>query len=152
MPWLYPGGSYTPTTETGAESVRLKRTYDSLVKDLQGEISKGQIKVTQIRDKLSVQLVEKILFDSGRAEIKPEGKEVLTKVGNVLLGVKDKQIRIEGYTDAVPIGGALRQQFPTNWELSTQQVATDLRLLEEKARSEERGVGKECRSRWAPNH
>src|SRR5881628_162632 len=119
-------------TEKGVEIVRLKGTYDNLVKDLQGEISKGQIKVTQIRDKLSVQLVEKILFDSGRAEIKPEGKEVLTKVGNVLLAVKDKQIRIEGYTDAVPIGGALRQQFPTNWELSTQRAATVLRFLQEK--------------------
>src|SRR5256886_11606704 len=70
------GATEKRATETGAEIVRLKGTYDSLVKDLQGEISKGQIKVTQIRDKLSVQLVEKILFDSGRAEIKPEGKEV----------------------------------------------------------------------------
>jgi chemotaxis protein MotB len=126
------GATEKRATETGAEIVRLKGTYDSLVKDLQGEISKGQIKVTQIRDKLSVQLVEKILFDSGRAEIKPEGKEVLTKVGNVLLAVKDKQIRIEGYTDSVPIGGALRQQFPTNWELSTQRAATVLRFLHEK--------------------
>src|SRR5437667_358113 len=51
-----------------AEINRLKGTYDSLVKDLQSEISKGEIKVTQIRDKLSVQRVEKIPFDSGKAE------------------------------------------------------------------------------------
>src|SRR2546422_10406806 len=127
------GATEKRATETGAEIVRLKGTYDSLVKDLQGEIAKGQIKVTQIRDKLSVQLVEKILFDSGRAEIKPEGKEVLTKVGNVLLAVKDKQTRTEGYTDSVPIGGALRQQFPTNWELSAVRATTVLRFLEEKA-------------------
>lgn len=118
------------TSQKDAEIARLKGTYDSLVKDLQGEISKGQIKVTQIRDKLSVQLVEKILFDSGRAEIKPEGKEVLSKVGKVLLGVTDKQIRIEGYTDSVPISAALRQRFPTNWELSTQRATTVLRFLE----------------------
>src|SRR5437867_8347298 len=71
-----------------AEINRLKGTYDSLVKDLQSEISKGEIKVTQIRDKLSVQTVEKILFDSGKAEIKPQGKEVLSKVGQVLQGVR----------------------------------------------------------------
>lgn len=121
------------TAEKDAEISRLKGTYDSLVKDLQGEISKGQIKVTQIRDKLSVQLVEKILFDSGKTEIKAEGKEVLGKVGQVLLQVKDKQIRIEGYTDSVPIGVALRQQFPTNWELSAQRATTVLRFLEEKS-------------------
>src|SRR5881392_2691192 len=124
------GATEKRATETGAEIVRLKGTYDSLVKDLQGEISKGQIKVTQIRDKLSVQLVEKILFDSGKAEIKPEGKEVLSKVGKVQLGVTDKQIRIEGYTDSVPISAALRQRFPTNWELSTQRATTVLRYLE----------------------
>jgi chemotaxis protein MotB len=118
------------TAQKDAEIARLKGTYDNLVKDLQGEISKGQIKVTQIRDKLSVQLVEKILFDSGKAEIKPEGKEVLSKVGKVLLGVTDKQIRIEGYTDSVPISAALRQRFPTNWELSTQRATTVLRYLE----------------------
>src|SRR2546421_12790153 len=112
---------------------RLKGTYDNLVKDLQGEISKGEIKVTQIRDKLSVQMVEKILFDSGKAEIKPQGKDVLGKVGQVLQGVRDKQIRIEGHTDAVPISVALRQQFPTNWELSAVRATTVLRYLEEKA-------------------
>src|SRR3989441_9223708 len=78
-------------------------------------------------------MVEKILFDSGKAEIKPQGKDVLGKVGQVLLGVKDKQIRIEGYTDSVPIGVALRQQFPTNWELSAVRATTVLRFLEEKA-------------------
>lgn len=121
------------TAQKDAEINRLKGTYDNLVKDLQSEISKGEIKVTQIRDKLSVQLVEKILFDSGKAEIKPQGKDVLGKVGQVLVTVKDKQIRIEGYTDSVPIGTALRQQFPTNWELSAQRATTVLRFLEEKA-------------------
>jgi chemotaxis protein MotB len=116
-----------------AEINRLKGTYDSMVKNLQSEISKGEIKVTQIRDKLSVQMVEKILFDSGKAEIKPQGKEILSKVGQVLQGVKDKQIRIEGHTDAVPISVALRHQFPTNWELSAVRATTVLRYLEEKA-------------------
>jgi chemotaxis protein MotB len=127
------------TTEKKAEEVssqkdeeirRLRGTYDSLVKNLEGEIAKGQIKVKQIEDRLSVQMVEKILFDSGKAEIKPEGREVLTKVANVLGGVKDKQIRIEGYTDSVPISAALQRQFPSNWELSAQRATTVVRFLE----------------------
>jgi len=112
---------------------RLRGTYDSLVKDLESEITKGEIKVRQIRDRLSVQMVEKILFDSGKAEIKPEGKTVLEKVGNVLRTVQDKQIRVEGYTDAMPIGAGLRGKFPTNWELSTLRATTVLRFLQDKA-------------------
>jgi chemotaxis protein MotB len=115
------------------EIKRLKGTYDSLVKDLEGEIQKGEIKVTQIRDRLTVNLVEKVLFDSGRAEVKPAGKTVLKKVGAILKEVTDKQIRIEGSTDNVPIGERLRARFPTNWELSTQRATTVLRFLEEDA-------------------
>jgi chemotaxis protein MotB len=110
---------------------RLKGTYDDLVTDLKGEIEKGEIKVTQIRDKLSVNLVEKVLFDSGRAEVKAQGEAVLKKVGAILGGVKDKEIRIEGYTDNVPIGENLRKRFPSNWELSTQRAINVLRFLEE---------------------
>jgi chemotaxis protein MotB len=120
-------------TQKDEEINRLKGTYESLVKDLKGEIEKGEIKVTQIRDRLTVNLVEKILFDSGKAEVKAQGKEVLKKVGNILKDVKDKDIRIEGYTDNVPIGGALRQKFATNWELSTQRATNVLRFLQDEA-------------------
>ena len=116
-----------------AEIARLKGTYENLVTDLKSEIEKGEIKVTQIKDKLSVNLVEKILFDSGRAEVKPKGKEILQKVGNILQSVHDKEIRIEGHTDNVPIGGNLKQLFPTNWELSTQRATNVLRFLQEGA-------------------
>ncbi|MBI3812311.1 MAG: OmpA family protein [Nitrospirae bacterium] len=118
-------------TQKDEEINRLKGTYESLVKDLKGEIEKGEIKVTQIRDRLTVNLVEKILFDSGKAEVKAQGKEVLKKVGNILKDVKDKDIRIEGYTDNVPIKGTLRQKFPTNWELSTQRATNVLHFLQD---------------------
>jgi chemotaxis protein MotB len=112
---------------------KLKGTYDDLVKDLKGEIEKGEIKVTQIRDKLSVNLVEKVLFDSGRAEVKEQGEAVLKKVGAILSDVKGKEIRVEGYTDDVPIGESLRKRFPTNWELSTQRATNVLRFLQDQA-------------------
>jgi chemotaxis protein MotB len=120
------------TAQKDEEIGRLRGTYDSLVKNLEGEIAKGQIKVQQIQDRLSVQMVEKVLFDSGKADIKPEGREVLSKVAGVLASVTDKQIRIEGYTDSVPISPALQKQFPTNWELSAQRATTVVRFLQEK--------------------
>ena len=115
------------------EISRLKGTYDSLVNDLKGEIEKGDIKVTQIRNRLTVNLVEKVLFDSGQAAVKSKGKEILKRVGKILRDIKDKEIRIEGYTDNIPIGGMLREKFPTNWELSTERATNVLRFLEEEA-------------------
>lgn len=120
------------TTEKEQEITRLRSTYDSLVRDLKKEIEAGEIKVTQFRDLLTVNLVEKVLFDSGRVEIKPRGLEVLQRVGDILKGVQDKVIRIEGHTDNVPIGAALQARFPTNWELSTARATVVARFLQDR--------------------
>lgn len=111
---------------------KMKQTYDNLVSELNNEIKKGEIAVTQLRDKLSLSLVEKILFDSGSADIKKNGKAVLDRVAKILRNITDKQIRIEGHTDNVPIGPVLAVKFPTNWELSTARSTTVVRYLQEK--------------------
>ena len=121
-------------TETKNKEIgKLKETYDSLVSELQEEIKKGEIKVTQVLDRLSVNMVERILFDSGSADIKPEGLKVLERLGRVLKKVSDKQIRVEGHTDNVLIGGKLVGKFPTNWELSAVRATHVVKFLTEKA-------------------
>jgi len=110
----------------------MKKTYDSLIGEMNEEIKKGEISVTQLKDKLSVNLVEKILFDSGSAEIKNDGKKVLERVAEILKKVSDKQVRVEGHTDNVPIGPRLAKQFPSNWELSTARATTVARYLQDK--------------------
>lgn len=110
----------------------LKKTYTNLVDELKGEIQKGEIAVTQLRDKLSLSMVDKILFDSGSADVKKEGKKVLDRVVEILKKVSDKQIRIEGHTDNVPIGARIAKKFPTNWELSNTRATNVVRYLQEK--------------------
>ncbi len=110
----------------------MKKTYNSLVGEMNEEIKKGEITITQLKDKLSVNMVEKILFDSGSAEIKKDGKKVIDRVAEILLKVTDKQIRVEGYTDNVPISSRLASKFPTNWELSTARATTVARYLQDK--------------------
>lgn len=109
-----------------------KNTYDSLVKELKQEIKQGEVQITQLRDKLTVNMVEKILFDSGSAMIKKNGKKVLDRVADILKNVTGQQIKVEGHTDNVPIGPGLADKFPTNWELSTARATTVVRYLQEK--------------------
>ncbi|WP_455245621.1 OmpA family protein, partial [Petrachloros mirabilis] len=111
------------------EIKRLTRTQEELSKSLQDEIAKGNITIQQVRDKLTINMVDRVLFDSGRAEIKPAGLKVLKQVGDVLNKVTDKQIRIEGHTDNVPISTKLQDRFKTNWELSTARATTVVRYL-----------------------
>ncbi len=113
----------------------VKSTYDSLVSELKQEIKQGEVQITQLKDKLTVNMVEKILFDSGSAVIKKNGTKVLDRVAEILKGLSGQQIKVEGHTDNVPIGPGLAEKFPTNWELSTARATTVVRYLQS------RGVG-----------
>ena len=78
---------------------------------------------------ITINMVDRVLFDSGRADIKPAGLKVLKQVSDVLNKITDKQIRIEGHTDNVPISAKLQDRFKTNWELSTTRATTVVRYL-----------------------
>jgi chemotaxis protein MotB len=123
----------TAVTDREKAVSSLKNTYDNLMKELNKEIKEGQITITQLKDRLSLTMVEKVLFDSGSADIKKDGQKVLDRVGRILKQVKDKEISIEGHTDNVPIGLKLQQKFPTNWELSTTRATNVARYFQEKA-------------------
>jgi len=116
-----------------AEINKLKGTYDSLVGNLKDQINAGQIQITQLAGRLSVNMVDKILFNSGEANVKPEGEKVLQQVGTALKNIKDKAIRVEGHTDNVPISGSLKDRFASNWELSTARATAVVRYLQDKS-------------------
>jgi chemotaxis protein MotB len=115
-----------------SEIQNVQSTKDSLISEMKEEIQKNQIKITQMADKLKLSIVDKILFPSGEADISPEGLKVLLRVGNILKNAKDKSVRVEGHTDNVPIGGALKNRFPSNWELSAARATNVVRFLEDK--------------------
>lgn len=108
---------------------RLTQTQEELSRSLKDEIAKGNITIQQVRDRLTINMVDRVLFDSGRADIKPAGLKVLKQVSDVLNKISDKQIRIEGHTDNVPISTKLQDKFKTNWELSTGRATIVVRYL-----------------------
>lgn len=119
--------------EKEAELAKLKQAQEDMLKSLKQEVAAGEVMISQIADRLSVKILDKILFASGEAAISPKGQEVLKRVGKVLATArdKDKVIRIEGHTDTVPIGKNLKSKFATNWELSTARATTVVRFLAE---------------------
>ena len=112
------------------EVQKTSKTYENLLDSMKSEISKGEVTISELKGKLTVNLVESVLFDSGKAEVKPNGLVVLQKVIDILKNIKDKAIRVEGHTDNVPIGGALARKYPTNWELSAARAINVARYLQ----------------------
>jgi len=108
-----------------------QQQYDALVQGLSKEVEKGQLQVRQYKNMLAVDLAEQIFFDSGRATLKKEGKEVLKKVGDALKSYENKIIRVVGHTDNVPVAKSLQATFPSNWELSVARATNVVRFLQE---------------------
>jgi chemotaxis protein MotB len=108
-----------------------QQQYDALVRGLAQEVEKGQLQVKQYKNMLAVDLAEQIFFDSGKATLKPGGKEVLKKVGEALKGYEGKVIRVVGHTDNVPVAKSLKGTFPSNWDLSVARATNVVRFLQE---------------------
>jgi chemotaxis protein MotB len=111
------------------EVQKTSKTYEEMLEKMKSEISQGQVTISELKGKLTVNMVDAVLFDSGKAEVKPEGLAVLQKVVDILKTVKDKAIRIEGHTDNVHISGALARKYPSNWELSAARAINVARHL-----------------------
>jgi chemotaxis protein MotB len=99
--------------------------FRSLVDKLRAMVDAGQIKVTVRNGRMLLVLPNDILFDSGKTELKPEGKDAIAKVAKVLAGM-DRHFLVAGHTDNLPIK---TKKFQSNWELSTQRALEVVRLL-----------------------
>ena len=117
--------------EKAEQLEKATQTYQDLTKKLEKEIQDGQVQITEMKNRLTMTMVDKIIFPSGSAEISKAGKKVLAKVVSILKDVKDKRVQVEGHTDNVPIVSALKNRFPTNWELSTARATEVVRYLQE---------------------
>ena len=105
------------------------KTSERLIKQLRGEIEEGNVMISKMKGRLSVQIVNKVLFASGSNRVSKKGKKILKNVSKALKEVKESTIRIEGHTDDVPISSNLSDRFPSNWELSTARATQVVRYL-----------------------
>jgi len=136
-------------TQLQATEKQSEAHYDALLANLSEELRKGQLQVRQLKGMLTVDVAEQLFFDSGRANLKDTGKQVLQKVAESLKGYEDKAIRIVGHTDNVPITKGLQKVFPSNWELSAARATTVVRFLQDAGIAPERLVAT-GRAEYAP--
>jgi len=114
------------------KEVKVKEQSDAFTRmqeAMKAELASKQVALAELEGKLTLTMVESILFDSGKAEVKPEGMEALKKVAEVLRNTADQEIVIAGHTDNVPIIGMLARTYPTNWELSAARAISVVKLL-----------------------
>jgi chemotaxis protein MotB len=100
--------------------------FDAIRQALIKEINIGQAEVIMEDERIIIRLAEQGSFASGRAEIKPSFRRLLTKLGVSLRDVTG-EITVEGHTDNIPM--AYNTQFRNNWDLSAARSSAVVEYL-----------------------
>jgi len=108
----------------------MRNAYESLLAELREELKRREVRIEQVKELISVEVLGSILFPAGTAAITPEGEKVLWKVGEALKSAKDRPVRVVGHTDNVPIREEYRSVYPTNWELSAARASSVVRFFQ----------------------
>lgn len=109
------------------------RSHKTLEDEMRAALESKDVTISQLQGKLTVNILDRVLFNSGEADLTPGGEAVLRKVAAFLQEHPDLKIHVIGHTDNVPIRASARNRFSSNWELSTARATAAVRFLSEKA-------------------
>ena len=111
--------------EINAQNEKVAALLNS-VKDALLGFNSEELTVTQKDGKVYVAMSDKLLFESGSAQVNKQGKAALGKLAEVLKKQTDIDVMIEGHTDSKPIKTV---QFKDNWDLSVVRATSVVRIL-----------------------
>lgn len=117
--------------ETGEtdETVGEAGAMDTLQADIQALIDEmglnENIRVIDEGTRIILRMDSIVLFDTGKADIKPSARPVIEKIGEILKTL-DTEIQVQGHADDRPIN---TPEFPSNWELSTRRATNVVKYL-----------------------
>jgi chemotaxis protein MotB len=105
----------------------IKRRFEELRKKLDQLTAKG-LNVTVRHNQMVIQLPGDVLFESGKVELKPKGKEMLLQVADIIskdAGLAARHYQVAGHTDNKAYAGPLKD----NWGLSLMRAREVLTFL-----------------------
>jgi chemotaxis protein MotB len=103
----------------------LGRELEENFDELYGKIAED-IEIEADNNNVVIRLMGESTFDSGKAQIKPELKPMILRIGQILASEAAGDIIIAGHTDNVPVKGG---PFQSNLKLSIARAATVAQFL-----------------------
>ncbi|PNR92492.1 flagellar motor protein MotB [Petrotoga sp. 9PWA.NaAc.5.4] len=93
-----------------------------LLKIVEDERYKGKITIEETDKGTIISMKDIAFFRSGSAELTAEAKELLYKIGTIIIEHTSNAIEIYGFTDDVPV--LPTSVYPSNWHLSAARAAS----------------------------
>ncbi|MEQ2010159.1 MAG: OmpA family protein [Limisphaerales bacterium] len=119
--------------EAEKEMATASKSKSTLEEEMRAALQSKDITISQLQGKLTVNILDHVLFDSGEAALRTEGQEILRRLAAVLSSHTNRALHVIGHTDNVPIRASARSRFASNWELSTARATAAVRFLHEQA-------------------
>lgn len=116
-----------------AEKEMTVKMARGLEDQMRADLESKDVTISKLQGKLTVNILDRVMFDSGEAVLKTDGEAVLLKVAAILRQHPELKIHVIGHTDNVPIRAGARSRFASNWELSTERALAAVRFLTERA-------------------
>jgi len=117
------------------------KTSKSLEDEMRSQLESKDVTISKLQGRLTVNIVDRVMFDSGEAVLKPDGEVVMRKIAQILQEHPELSIHVVGHTDNVPIRQTAQSRFASNWELSTARALAAVHFLTEHAGVDPRRVG-----------
>jgi len=104
----------------------------TMEQQFRSDLESKDVTISELQGRLTVNILDRVLFDSGEARLKPDGEAVLAKVAVLLGKYPSRQVQVAGHTDDVPIRNRTADGFTDNWALSAGRATAAVRCLVEK--------------------
>jgi chemotaxis protein MotB len=100
--------------------------FNEFVSKFKKMIDAGRVRISVRRGRIVLSLHNDVLFDEGKTDLKPDGKQALTEIAQALKTVSSRLFQVAGHTDNLPIKN---KEFASNWELSTARAVVVVKFL-----------------------
>jgi len=127
--------------ELETEKAATVQTAGDLENEMRAQLESKDVTISKLQGKLTVNILDRVMFDSGEALLKPGGQGVMQKIAALLAEHPELKIHVIGHTDNVPIRPGAHSRFASNWELSTARALAAVHYLTEQAGVDPRRVG-----------
>ena len=123
------------------EKEQVSKTSKSLEDEMRSQLESKDVTISKLQGRLTVNIVDRVMFDSGEAVLKPDGEVVMRKIAQILQEHPQLSIHVVGHTDNIPIRQTAQSRFASNWELSAARALAAVHFLTERAGVDPRRVG-----------
>jgi|HubBroStandDraft_1064217.scaffolds.fasta_scaffold64702_2 chemotaxis protein MotB len=100
--------------------------FNDFIAKFKKMIDAGKVSIHVRRGRIVLTLHNDVLFDEGKTDLKPAGKQALTEIGHTLGTVGSRSFQVSGHTDNLPIK---TRDYASNWELSTERAVVVVKFL-----------------------